>query len=68
MARTKSGKRRSPAKKHEKLSAKRKVKARLRARRAATAAPDVLDITVDGLSEKAGTAPKPRGRKAPATA
>jgi hypothetical protein len=55
MPRKKPGNRRSPAKKPEKLSAKRKVKARLRARRAATAAPDVLDLTVDGLSKKAGT-------------
>ena len=58
MARTRSVKRRSPAKTQEKLSAKRKVKARLRARRAASAAPDVLDLTVDGLSDKAGAQPK----------
>ena len=53
MARSKSVKKRS------KLSAKRKVKARLRARRAATAAPDVLEIRAGEPSEKAGTRAKP---------
>jgi hypothetical protein len=51
MARTK---RRKPARKHEKLSAKRKVKVRLRARRAATASPGVIDIHADEPAEKAG--------------
>lgn len=53
-------KRKNPAKKHTKLSAKSKVKARLRARRAGRTYPNLVDNMAAAKSQKAKKTKKAR--------